>query len=524
MTADSDQTPTTNERGLIKVKTDLFRRIAVGATAIGVSAATLFSGAPPAHAVEPNGTIPITSAGSDTTQILMDNLSFDLNHYTDHTTNSGFPVSGVNCGNPSGSCPTADAENVPAFTKTPFTSQGYPGGANDCTANITWTQDPAAPTSNTALATGEEGVAPFGSSAGKNYLKQEETGTGPSGNGQNGNKTTVATGTDFSCVSVARASSGPGSGSAHFEYYAYALDGVSWATTSTHAPPALSLAQIQAIYTTCSITDWKQVGGTPGQIVRYFPQNGSGTQSFFKTNFLAGAATPGNTGSCNPSNAPPTGSSFSPSPVHLIEENQINGKGQPGGNDAFGVASADLDNAILVYSGGKLGFQSFNHSNPTINLSCTQGVCARFGAIIPSGTNPPDPSTAKSLLNWNGSDQAYELNSTLVTDANEAFTNGNTVPPSGIPGSRYLYNVLDQSTGTSYSAAKQMYGFTNVSGGAMSPVCNNSASPPSGTFQAVESQVFFDILSQGFLPLSHATQSNNSNIAGSACRFFSATG
>ena len=523
MTADSDQAPTNNERGLTTVKRDLFRRIAIGATAIGLGAATLFGGAPPANANEASGTIPIASAGSDTTQILMDNLAFDLDHYTDHTTNSGFPVSGVNCGNPSASCPTADAENIPAFTKSAFTTQGYPGNANDCTGNITWTQDPAAPTGNTALATGEEGVAPFGSSAGKNYLKNEESGTGPNGNGLNGNKTSVASGTDFACVAVARASSGPGSSTAHFEYYAYALDGVSWATTSSHAPPALSLAQLQAIYVTCSITDWKQVGGTPGQIVRYFPQAGSGTRAFSQANFLGGNL-PGTTGNpgCDPASPPPSGSGFSPSPVHLIEENQINGKGQTGGNDAFGVASADLDNAIMFYSGGKLGFQAFNHSNPTINLSCTQGVCARFGAVIPSGGSL---STAQSLLSWNGTDNSYELNPSLVTDANEAFVNGNAVPPSGIPGTRYLYNVLDQNIGANnYGAAKQMYGFTNTAGGALSPVCNNSASPPSGTFQAVESQIFFDILSQGFLPLNHNSQANGSNAAGGSCRFFSATG
>jgi ABC-type phosphate transport system substrate-binding protein len=69
-----------------------------------------------------------------------------------------------------------------------------------------------------------------------------------------------------------------------FEYYAYALDAVSWASASSHAPANLTRFQLQDIYN-CSVTDWSAVGGTPGPIQRYWPLVSS-TRNFFQFDVL----------------------------------------------------------------------------------------------------------------------------------------------------------------------------------------------------------------------------------------------
>jgi len=77
-------------------------------------------------------------------------------------------------------------------------------------------------------------------------------------------------------------------------FYAFAIDGLSWAHLSTggHAPVNLSQAQLQGIYLCTQtgglprFTNWNQVGGSTAPIIRYLPQTGSGTLSFFETKIL----------------------------------------------------------------------------------------------------------------------------------------------------------------------------------------------------------------------------------------------
>jgi ABC-type phosphate transport system substrate-binding protein len=71
----------------------------------------------------------------------------------------------------------------------------------------------------------------------------------------------------------------------------FATDAVTWATNATtHAPASLTVAQLAKIYS-CTVTNWKQVGGTSGHINAQLPQSGSGTLKFFLTEI--GVATPG---------------------------------------------------------------------------------------------------------------------------------------------------------------------------------------------------------------------------------------
>ena len=62
-------------------------------------------------------------------------------------------------------------------------------------------------------------------------------------------------------------------------FVAYARDGLAWECFGTcHNVTNLTKAQLQGIYGDCSITNWSQVGGTPGPIKVYAVQAGSGHQ------------------------------------------------------------------------------------------------------------------------------------------------------------------------------------------------------------------------------------------------------
>jgi phosphate transport system substrate-binding protein len=95
------------------------------------------------------------------------------------------------------------------------------------------------------------------------------------------------------CIDLARSSRGRSpSDPSNIDFYAYAIDGVSWAGFGGgHQPLSLTQNQLQGIYLCTNagnpqFTDWSQVGGSAGAIVRYLPQTGSGTLSFFETRIL----------------------------------------------------------------------------------------------------------------------------------------------------------------------------------------------------------------------------------------------
>jgi phosphate transport system substrate-binding protein len=179
---------------------------------------------------------------------------------------------------------------------------------------------------------------------------------------------TALTGDGTNCnVDMARSSRGrSGSDPSTIDFYAYAIDAVSWAHYSGgNAPSNLTLAQLQGIYLCTNagnptFTNWNQVGGNNAPIVRYLPQTGSGTLSFFETKILGlSSAQQGvlDDSSCN---------------VHpiRIEENS--------GNQ---VAVGDRPNAIEPYSFANWTAQS-NGVSPDI----------RAGAVL-GGINGVAPST-----------------------------------------------------------------------------------------------------------------------------------
>jgi phosphate transport system substrate-binding protein len=67
-----------------------------------------------------------------------------------------------------------------------------------------------------------------------------------------------------------------------------AKDGLSVYVNDANPVTELSMAQLKDIYTG-KVTDWKDVGGTPGKIIPYSRENSSGTYVFFKEHVLANA-------------------------------------------------------------------------------------------------------------------------------------------------------------------------------------------------------------------------------------------
>ena len=67
-------------------------------------------------------------------------------------------------------------------------------------------------------------------------------------------------------------------------FVSFAVTGLAWECFGTcHGVTNLTKAQLQGIYGDCSITNWSQVGGTPGVIKKYAVQAGSGIKKVFDT-------------------------------------------------------------------------------------------------------------------------------------------------------------------------------------------------------------------------------------------------
>ncbi len=136
------------------------------------------------------------------------------------------------------------------------------------------------------------------------------------------------------CVDFARSSRGSKvSDPSSLSFWAYALDAVSWIKfpENTHGVSSLTPAQLKNIYTCDPATgvpfasNWNQVGGTTGTIVKYAPQTLSGTYAFVNSKLLGGATIDQN---CNAAHL----STF-------LEE-----------HDATGIPAAQKANAIYFFS------------------------------------------------------------------------------------------------------------------------------------------------------------------------------
>lgn len=400
------------------MKASLLKQTLRLGVACGAAGGLLLSMAP-ANAQTPPTVI--AAAGSDTTEDLMDQILTGANQYNIH------------------------ALQTPNLT--------VPG--DSFCGSVTYN------------ATASSGVvaSPNGSGAGRNALKNSIAGTYPD----------ATTGAGKGCVDIARSSAEPrgtaGGDLGTFQYYAFALDAVGWASPSLSAPAAITKQQLKDIYN-CMIRDWSQLpGGGKGPIQRFLPQTNSGTGATFINKVLDGA---------NPtlvSDPNPDGSGQTCPAVILTQENR--------GNDAT-IIGANYQKAILAYSAGKWNYHANNSANPTKDLRAG----ARMGGFVTNAS----PYTVDLPVRWNGTD-SFRINQVVVTEANEA----SSTPT--FPGVRYLYNVLDPNS-PSYNTALGIVGFDDSPAGLKSPLCSGGKISP--------------IVSEGFLPIAAGTTAGGNT--GVTCR------
>jgi hypothetical protein len=218
-------------------------------------------------------------------------------------------------------------------------------------------------------------------------------------------------------IEFARSSRGRGTAPAEasLEFWAYALDAVTWTHfgPSPDQPTNLTQVQLQNIYK-CdpSALNWNQVGGTVSQpIIRYTAQAGSGTRSFFDTVVLNGQT------SDNPACVPAT--------IKVAE------------SDGTLVAPGDKPGAILPYS--------FANWTAQLNGKSTD---VRNGALLGSINGvAPGPSTI---------------------DETAAAAGSCVVPTADFCASRYVHNVVNPQLNTlhaaDYRATENFIGVNNTTG------------------------------------------------------------
>jgi hypothetical protein len=346
------------------------------------------------------------------------------------------------------------------------------------------------------------------------------------------------------------AESGDNAGS-HFDYYAYALDGVaplvgSDAPSTVHNPASdtgpnngLTLTQLQQMYE-CVITNWDQitvngVTGTNAPIVLFWPQSGSGTRSVYQ-DILGFAPTSGGVApsTCTSAQTPITaftlGTATAPNEENaqdgIIYENSVGDPNAAGGPVAAGSVTAA---ALYIYSSGKFS-QAWNdtaNNNSTANNVVDQILT---GSTNTMGNFKAGTLSLASVQNTSGSGESYvdftpqsnrfnedtnrgtmAVDGNTVAEANEWYSHlpsgsNPSVSTASVPGIRYVYNVTDTVL-PGYNGAKALVGFDNQASGTKGVLCNGDMAST--------------ITAQGFLPLTFgAGAPSGSDAAGATCRQF----
>ena len=290
-------------------------------------------------------------------------------------------------------------------------------------------------------------------------------------------------------VSYARSSRSPkigvsGADCTGLHFVAYAKDGLPWeyykvsgsgaksikntsAPCTTTSGPCLTLAQLQGIYITCTITNWKQVGGSNVPINPYTAQPGSGTRFSWDT-FLGGSSD-----TCiNAKGVTYAG-------THIIPEN----------NNAPILANADQKNAIFPFSFGiwstqvkGAGLSALGKIN---NIAATGGVSGTIG----NGTFP----SVRNIFN--------------VYCAAVAGTAG-SCGANGIVASQQTINYVGEE-GWICKPAAGVAGSTTLTGHVNDPI--------TGVNYATEIQTA--ITNNGFVPIANGTIGGGDNDSDN-CRLF----
>ena len=287
----------------------------------------------------------LANVGSDVAYFMMNLID---NHYQASSSNSNHDI----------------VTTVPAFNSDPFPAS-VTEPADGVHPAFTWDSSTPAQT------------PPNGGSAGVAALEADKTGI----------------------ISFARGTSSPKTGETGIDnFWAYALGAVDYVTfPNSDAPKGLSSAQLQGIYT-CNpathqpfFTDWSQVGGRPGGIVRYAPPVGAGTLSFFQTKLLNGQTVDQN---CDSS--------------HLAT--RINQ------DDARNVSSQTFQNAIFVYEWADWRTQKTGFSKNLTNGS----VLGKFGVSSTSEQTPSATTVNEKKTRYQGTRYIYNVSLKVNHPASDA--------------------------------------------------------------------------------------------------------
>ena len=306
-------------------------RLALTAGAVGASLMLLTAG--PAGAAQPKQSL--GQAGSDTTYFMMGPIA---KHYMASSADTNHDI----------------ITEIPPVNQAPFpASVTVP--ADGVHPAMTWdSSSPAA-------------TPPNGSSAGITALQGDKTGL----------------------IAFGRSSRGPNAGeTGAINFWAYALGAVDYVTFPNTDAPAKGLTQAQMIgIYTCNpathqpfFSDWSQVGGKPGGIVRYAPQSGSGTLSFFQTKMLNGASVDQNCDS-----------------AHLatrLEE-----------HDARGVSTVTFQNAIYMYDWARFRAQKTGFEQNLTNGA----VLGKYGTTTATIMTPNTSNVNESKTRYNGVRYVYNV-------------------------------------------------------------------------------------------------------------------
>ena len=354
--------------------------------------------------------------------------------------------------------------------------------------------------------------APIGSSNGIQQLEQGRN-NGTTGIGKSN------TTEDYSAVNFAR-SSRIQSGSKDIQglnFVAYATDGVSWVHwTKTSGSTASNSAKVTSLTSTQlleiydgTIYNWAQVGGKNAPIDVFAAQEGSGTQSTFKT-FLGGqsGAPSGfdpsaqtNTVNCTVLPAPsgkgintvyPAGPGTSCAGPNVIFENELTS-----------VPAADQANAIFFYSFGKFAEQC-----ESVKTKIEQFDGTTNAAQTVNQKKGSDCGGSTSVGGKVGIGAVAPV--TAGTTGNSVAPNPSTILSGQFPITRDLYNVYSNGFNPNIApatAATLNYvsevGFAckpqTVDGTANTAAANEIVDPATGTWYQTE--IANAIEAAGFIPI-----------------------
>ena len=294
------------------------------------------------------------------------------------------------------------------------------------------------------------------------------------------------------CIDIARSSGGPRGirrrRHGTFEFYAFGLDAVSWASPSLQAPATMTLDTL--------LKDLQL------HLHRLEP----GARRRLR---------PASSATC-PRPAPAPGSSSSPTcsaastrrrcsngSCPAVITTQLDHGGAPlEENTGNEIDNAGYQKAILPYSVGQWVFQANNKVNPTVDLR--NGV--KMGGII-NGANP-----SANAAGWDAPDGVWQPNSIGASaPIQEKNVKLNNPAPGFFPGIRYVFNVID-SVSPNYLDARGVVAFNNVASGAKSPMCSGTKASTISSF--------------GFAPLTATVPSGvagSTDLAGATCRKFGET-